>query len=216
MRRLGALVIAATLVVAGSACSSSKYTFVVNGAEKVSFKVPRDWATYTLATGAQDRLAPDSPGDVELLWSRGFDGDPNPDQKHLDAMANYGQITVYHPVGLANVYRVQGSYNQKLSLTEARKAILGVDPMYVGSDVQSLVEILEYQPVTRFRDLQGSRVRFNLRATSDTPWSTYEMVALFDQGNYRMYTFVIGCIGPCFEKAAGEIGEIVDSWRFER
>lgn len=217
MRRLGALMIAASLAAAVlGACSESKYTFVVSGSENISIKIPRSWKVFSMPTGAQDRLAPDSPGDVDLLWSRGFDGDPNPAEKHIAAMTNFGQVTVYHPVGLANVYRIQGSYNQKVSLTEARKAILGVDPMYVNSDVQSLVEILDYQPVTRFRDLQGSRVRFNLRSTSDTPWSTYEMLSLFDQGSYRMYTLIVGCIGPCFEESSREIAEVVDSWRFER
>ena len=216
MRRLGALMIAATLAAGVAACSESKYTFVVSGGENVSFKIPREWRVFSMPTGAQDRLAPDSPGDVDLLWSRGFDGDPNPAEKHVAAMTNYGQVTVYHPVGLANVYQIQGSYNQKVSLTEARKAILGVDPMYVSSDVQSLVEILEYEPVTRFGDLQGSRVRFNLRSTSDAPWSTYEMIALIDQGNYRMYTMIVGCIGTCFEESSREIAEIIDSWRFER
>lgn len=204
------------LAVSSAACAEAKYRYVVSGPENVSFRVPRQWSTFSQPTGADDRLAPDSPGDVQLIWSKGFDADPNAKQEHLDAMSNFGQVVVEHPVGLANVYQIQGSYNQKVSLTEARKAALGVDPLYVSSDVQSLVEVISYKPLTKFRGLQGSRVRFNLRTRSDAPWSTYDLIALIDQNRYRMYTFIVGCIGHCFQDHQSELDEIVNSWRFEQ
>ena len=216
MRRFGA--IAAALLLGGLAagCASPKYHYVVNGAENVSFKVPRGWSTFSLPTGADDRLSPDTPGDVKLLWSSGFDADPNSDAEHLAAVTNYGQTIVEHAVGIANVYEIQGSYNQKISLTEARKAPLGVDPLYVPDGVQSLVEIIKYEPIKRFRGLQGSRVQFNLRARGDAPWSTYDMLTFFDQGNFRLYTFTVGCIGRCFQDAKSVLADVIDSWRFEQ
>ena len=101
-------------------------------------------------------------------------------------------------------------------LTEARKAPLGVDPLYVPDDVRSLVEIISYKPFTRFKGVEGSQVRFNMRARSDAPWSTYEMVALIDQSHYRMYTFIIGCSGGCFEKNKSAMDEVINSWRFQK
>ena len=208
--------LALALTVVGTGCLEAKYRYVVSGAEKVSYRVPRHWATYRLPTGAVNRLSPDSPGDVQLVWSTGFDADPQAAEKHLAAMTNFGQLVVGYPVGVASIYQVQGSYNQKLSLTEARKAPLGVDPLFVSSDVQSLVEIIKYQPVKNFRGLQGSRLRFNLRSTSAAPWSTYDLLALIDQSHYRMYTFIIGCSGGCFEKNKSAMDEVINSWRFQK
>ena len=208
--------ISVALMLLGTGCLESKYRYVVSGAEKVSFWVTRSWSVYHLPTGAADRLSPSSPGDVQLIWSTGFDADPNATVDHLEAMANYGQVVVENAVGVAAVYQVQGSYNQKLSLTEARKAPLGVDPLYVPDDVRSLVEIISYKPFTRFKGVEGSQVRFNMRARSDAPWSTYEMVALIDQSHYRMYTFIVGCIGRCFEDHQSSLADVVNSWRIEK
>jgi hypothetical protein len=216
MRRLGASAVAVALAIGVGACAEAKYRYIVSGSEDVSFKVPSDWTTYSLPTGADDRIAPDSPGDVQLIWSSGFDADPNADVEHLKAMTDFGQVLVLHPVGVANVYQIQGSYNQKVSLTEARKAALGVDPLYVSDDVRSLVEVIEYKPLTRFRGLQGTRVRFNLRVRADAPWSTYDLIALIDQNRYRMYTFIVGCIGTCFQDNQSALDEVVNSWRFEQ
>ena len=216
MRRRAALVVVCVLALTAAGCSDSKFRYVVNSTENISFRVPRSWTVYSLPTGAQDRISPDSPDDVELLWSSGFDADPNPAREHLDAMTDYGRVTVEHPVGVASVYQIQGTYNQRVSLTAARTVPLGVDPLFVSDDVRSLVEIIDYQPVTNFRGLQGTRVVFNLRSTSDSPWSTYDMLTLVDQGRFRMYTFTVGCLGPCFESSRRQLTEIATSWRFEQ
>ena len=203
------------LLVGASACTQSTYKFLANGAEGVSLRVPRGWATFTVPTGAEGRLSPDSPGDVKLLWSVGFDASPTPDIQHLAAVDNYGQKTVDHPVGVIAVYQVQGTYNQKLSLTEVRAAPLGVDPMFVSDNVKSLVEIISYEPAKRRDGLQGSHVVFNLRSTDSAPWSTYDMRTFFDQGHYRMYTLIIGCLGPCFKQNQNRISSISASWRIQ-
>ena len=216
MRRPAALLLVCALAAAGAACSDSKYRYVVNSGEKVSFKVPRSWKVYSLPTGAQDRISPDNPDEVELLWSSGFDASPLPSKDNLAAMTDYGRVTVDHPVGVASVYQIQGTYNQRVSLTGARTVPLGVDPLFVPDDVRSLVEIIEYAPVTDFRGLQGTRVLFNLRSTSDAPWSTYDMLTLVDQGRFRLYTFIVGCTGPCFESSRRQLTEIARSWRFEK
>lgn len=216
MRRPATLLIACALAVGAASCAESKYRYVVDSAEKVSYKVPRSWRVYSLPTGAQGRIAPDNPDEVELLWSSGFDAAPDPSEDHLAAMTDYGRLTVDHPVGVANVYQIQGSYNQRVSLTGARTVPLGVDPLFVPDDVRSLVEIIDYKPVTNFRGLQGTRVVFNLRATSDAPWSTYNMLTLIDQGRYRLYTFTVGCTGACYESSRRQLTEIASSWRFEK
>ena len=41
--------------------------------------MPRSYTVYDLPTGRDDRLSPDSPEDVELLWSKGFDASIEPD-----------------------------------------------------------------------------------------------------------------------------------------
>jgi len=215
MRRLGPVALAFVMMLGAASCTQSTYRFISNGAEQVSLKLPRSWTTYPQSSGIEGRLAPDSPGDVKLLWSVGFDASPTPSKAHLAAVDDYGKKTVDHPVGVVSVYQVQGGYNQKLSLTEARSAPLGVDPMYVSDSVKSLVEIVKYEPAKRSDGLQGSHVVFNLRSNGNAPWSTYDMRTYFDQGHYRMYTLIIGCLGPCFEQAKNRIAAVSASWRIK-
>jgi hypothetical protein len=212
MRRIGPVLLTLALGVGVTGCSASKYHFVSDGTERVAFKVLRNWRVYDLPTGRSDRLSPDSPEDVQLVWSKGFDADPAPDPAHLDAVTNYGATSVSYPVGVANVYEVQGTYNQKLSLTVARTVPLGFDPLFVQDDTSDLVEIIDFQPLPASNGLQGSRVIFNERPNAQADWRTFDMITYIDQGRFRMYTFTIGCLGPCFKDNEARISDIAASW----
>lgn len=212
MRRIGAAVLALVLSIGATGCAESKYRYITNGAEKVAIKVPRSWAVYDLPVGRQDRLSPDAPEEVELLWSKGFDADPNPDPAHLAATTDYGTLAVEHPVGVVSIYQVDGSFNQKLSLTTARTVPLGFDPLYVQDDIKDLVEIISYEPIAERNGLQGSRVLFNMRPSSDADWRTFDMTTYFDQGRFRMYTFTVGCLSPCFKESEQRLRDIAGSW----
>jgi hypothetical protein len=212
MRRIAGVVLGLLLVAGAASCGQSKYHIVANGQEKAYFKLPRDWKVYKLPTGRSDRLSPNAPEDVELLWSVGFDGDPVPDQDHLGAATSFESPGTDYPVGVASVYLVQGSFNQNVSLAAARAAPLGFDPLNVPDDVKDLVEVLSYEPARRDDGLHGSRVRFNMRPNAAAPWRTYDMTTYFDPGRFRMYTFVIGCLGPCFRDRDHQIADIANSW----
>lgn len=213
MRRIGAAVLALVLGIGATGCGESKYRYISNAAEEVALKVPRDWAVYDLPTTRDDRISPDAPEEVELLWSKGFDADPDaPSPDHLGAVRDYKAAGVEHPVGVVSVYQVQGSYNQNLSLTSVRTVPLGFDPLYVKDDAKDLVEIISYEPLTARNGLQGSRVLFNMRPSPSDAWRTFDMTTYFDQGRFRMYTFTVGCLSPCFKDAEQRLRDIAGSW----
>jgi hypothetical protein len=209
---LAAALAAGTL--AGAACGESQSKYVGNGSENAYFKVPRAYELFDLPTGRDDRLQPENPEEVELLWSVGFDADDDPAVENVQAARDY-DVAVDSPVGIASIYQVQGSYNQQLSLTTLRTVPLGFDPLYVQDDAEDLVEIIDFAPLRGDTGLQGSRVLFNMRPTVDDPWRTYDMTTYFDQGRFRMYTFTVGCSAPCFKDREAEIRRVTSSWTVE-
>ena len=202
----------AALVLAG--CGTPAFRVVSNGKEHTYAKVPRDWAVIPIETGRVDRLDPAFGEDVELIWSVGLDAAASPDAGHFQQLVNYEPLD--EPTGVLSVYQIQGSYAQKVSLTEARMVPLAVDPLFVGDEVKDLVEIVDYQPFAPSDGLQGSRVVFNMRPQPDAPWSTYDLVTSFDQSRARMYTLVVGCSGECFKANRHTISQLVSSWKVDR
>lgn len=195
-------------------CGESKYQVVHNGGERTYLKAPRDWTVFPIETGRVDRIDPQYGEDVRLIWSRVFDASAEPTADHYaDAV---GLAKLDEPVAALNVYEVQGSYNQRLSLSEARSAPLGFDPLFVGDEIKDLVEVVQYTPLEAGDGLQGSRVVFNTRRDDASQWNTYDMVTAFDQGRFRMYTLVVGCSGACFEDNRSQISNIVTSWKVDR
>jgi hypothetical protein len=211
-------VVAAAAVVASSglaACGEPTYSFVSNGQENAYFKVPRDWQVYRLPNQRSDRLEPPQPEDVESIWQVGFDSADDANEDNLGAITNWTEVQVDDPVGQVAIYQVQGGFNQQLSLTTARSAVLGFDPLYVGDEVQDLVEVIRFEPVEPATGLQGSRVVFNVRPRADAPWRTYDLTTMIDQGRFRLYTFTVGCSASCFKDNERQISEIVSSWKVE-
>ena len=114
--------------------------------------------------------------------------------------------SVDKPVGQLQIFNVQGTFNQELSLTTARSTALGIDPLGVPDDVKDLVEIVTYTPIAH-DGLQGSRVVYNLHNEGE-PWQTVDATTLFDQSRNRFYVLRIGCTSECFKTNQDAIGEI--------
>ena len=124
-------------------------------------------------------------------------------------------VGVDAPVGVADIYQVQGSYNQKLSMTIARAVPLGFDPLYVADEVKDFVEIIRYEFIQPGDGLQGSRVLFNMRPSSTDPWRTFDMTTYFDPGRFRLYTFTVGCLATCFKDREDSLAKLVASWKVQ-
>ena len=117
-------------------------------------------------------------------------------------------------MGQLQIFNVQGSFNQELSLTTARSTALGIDPLGVPDDVKDLVEIVTYTPIAH-DGLQGSRVVYNLHNEGE-PWQTVDATTLFDQSRNRFYVLRIGCTSECFKQNQDAISEIANSWKVVR
>ena len=121
--------------------------------------LPHEWKVFT-ANG--DGVRPGRlPGHVESVWHVSFDASTKPSVENTTAIDALPPASVDKPVGQLQIYNVQGSFNQELSLSTARSTVLGIDPLGVPDDVKDLVEIVSYTPIAT-DGLQGSRVVYNL------------------------------------------------------
>jgi hypothetical protein len=205
-----ALGLAGALVLAS--CGENKYTYIDNGEENTYIRVPSAWKVFDVnGDGVRPAALPDS---VETIWHVAFDASAKPSVKHTTAIDALPPTSVDKPVGQLQIYNVQGSFNQELSLTTARSTVLGIDPLGVPDDVKDLVEIVSYTPIAR-DGLQGSRVVYNLHNEGD-PWQTVDATTLFDQSRNRFYVLRIGCTSSCFKDNQDAISQIATSWKVVR
>jgi hypothetical protein len=213
-RRRGLMVAAVGLGVGLllSSCGANKYTYVDNGRENTYLRVPAAWKVFTVdGEGSRPTALPDS---VETVWHVAFDASDQPSVKHTTAIDALPPSSVDKPVGQLQIYKVQGSFNQELSLSSARSTVLGIDPLGVPDDVKDLVEIVSYTPIAK-DGLQGSRVVYNLHNEGD-PWQTVDATTLFDQSRNRFYVLRIGCTSACFKANQNAISQIATSWKVVR
>jgi hypothetical protein len=200
------------LAVVLASCGANKYTYIDNGKENTYIRVPSAWKVFNVnGDGVRPAALPDS---VETIWHVAFDASTKPSVKHTTAIDALPPASVDKPVGQLQIYNVQGSFNQELSLSTARSTVLGIDPLGVPDDVKDLVEIVSYTPIAR-DGLQGSRVVYNLHNEGD-PWQTVDATTLFDQSRNRFYVLRIGCTSECFKDNQNAISQIATSWKVVR
>jgi hypothetical protein len=201
----GAIVLAVLL----GACGGSKWTYVDNGTENTYIRVPNKWKVFNI--DAEDDRPSAFPDTVESVWHVAFDAAEKPSVKNTDALDALPPASVDKPVGQLQIFQVTGSFNQELSLTTARSAALGIDPLGVPDEVKDLVEIVDYTPIAH-DGLQGSRVVYNLHNEGE-PWQTVDATTLFDQSRNRFYVLRIGCTSECFRNNQQAINDIATSWK---
>ena len=200
------------LAALASACGSAKFNYVDNNAENTYIRLPTEWKVFTAEGGG---VRPEAfPDTVESVWHVSFDASEKPSVENAAALDALPPASVDKPVGQLQIFNVQGSFNQELSLTSARTTALGIDPLGVPDDVKDLVEIVTYAPIAH-DGLQGSRVVYNLHNEGE-PWQTVDATTLFDQSRNRFYVLRIGCTSECFKQNQDAISEIANSWTVVR
>ncbi len=210
-RVLGAASAAAALLAIAS-CGDAKFSYVDNSAEDTYIRVPNGWEVFTVeGGGVRPEAFPDS---VESVWHVAFDASEKPSLENTAAIDALPPSSVDQPVGQLQIFDVQGSFNQELSLTTARTTALGLDPLGVPDEIKDLVEIVSYSPLSQ-DGMQGSRVVYNLHNEGE-PWQTVDATTLFDQSRNRFYVLRIGCTSECFKEHQDDISEIATSWKVVR
>jgi hypothetical protein len=207
---LAVLTVLALLALAG--CGGAKFSYVDNSAEDTYIRVPNEWEVFTVEGGG---VRPEAfPDTVESVWHVAFDASEKPSLENTAAIDALPPSSVDQPVGQLQIFDVQGSFNQELSLTTARTTALGLDPLGVPDDIKDLVEIVSYTPLAQ-DGMQGSRVVYNLHNEGE-PWQTVDATTLFDQSRNRFYVLRIGCTSECFRENQDDISEIATSWKVVR
>jgi hypothetical protein len=103
-----------------------------------------------------------------------------------------------------------------LSASLARRAVglVSFDPLLPSTTDEGLSEVLAFDPRPTNAKASGSRVVYRLRHEQTTDWLlTVNLSTFFDSSTSRLYALEVVCTPACYDKAAGDIDKIVNSWR---
>ena len=196
------LIAASSLIVS---CGQPSQRYLANKTERVYLKVPRDWNDVTFTNDDTDRLEAKT-SQATLLWRVAASADPEATPTSADAD---------FPLVFMAVYQLDGELNQNMSASLARVAgsPTGFDPVLPSDSSESaLVEVLDYSPLS-FNDMNGTRVVFRSRTTSDTDYQlVYDLSTAYDSHNFRLYVMQVGCSIECYEDNSETISTVADSW----
>ena len=197
------MLIALTVLLAS--CGQSSQRYLANKSERVYLKVPRDWNDVGFTADDADRLEAKT-SQATLVWRVAASADPEATPASADAD---------YPLVFMAVYQLDGELNQNMSASLARVAgsSTGFDPVLPSDSSQSsLVEVLDYRPLS-FKDMNGTRVVFRSRASSDTDYQlVYDLSTAYDSHNFRLYVMQVGCNVKCYENNTDAIDTVANSW----
>lgn len=188
-----------------TSCGESSHRYIANKAERVYFKVPRDWDEVPFSDSDADRLEAQT-SQATLVWRSAASTDPNATPTKADAD---------YPLVFAAVYQLDGELNQNMSASLARVAVspTGFDPVLPqDSSQRELVEVMSYAPLA-FDNMNGTRVVFRSRETPDTDYQlVYDMSAAYDSRHFRLFVLQIGCSTSCYDNNQSAITSVANSW----
>ena len=194
-------------VLALTACGSSGHRYLANRDEEVYLRVPTSWHDVLLSDSVQDPLL-QATSDAKVISKSVVSPQKDAvEQKDLDGAS---------PIATMTVYETTGVFNQQLSASLARKAagLVSFDPMLPTSESEGLSEVLDFDPNPTNANVSGSRVVYRVRSDKTSDWVlTINLSTYFDPSESRLYALEVTCSPSCYEKSAGEIDRIVNSWR---
>jgi len=203
-RRWGSAV-AALMVL--TACGPSGHRFLANRDEKVYLRVPSSWHDVKLSESMPDPLT-QATSDAKVISKAIVTPQAGVfQQKDLDGEAPFATMTVY---------QTTGAFNQQMSASLARRAVglVSFDPLLPSSDQEGLAEVLDFDGKPANAKLSGSRVVYRVRNDKTSDWLlTVNLSTFFDPSTSRLYSLEVVCSPACYEKSAGDIDKIVNSWR---
>jgi hypothetical protein len=203
-RRLGSAV-AALLVL--TACGPSGHRYLANRDEKVYLRVPTSWHDVRLSDTIQDPLL-QATSDAKIISKTVVSPQTDAvEQKDLSGDSPFATMTVYETTG---------AFNQQMSASLARRAVglVPYDPLLPGTDNEGLSEVLDFDPNPTNATITGSHVVFRARGSTSGDWAlTVNLSTYFDPSESRLYALEVICSPACYDKDAGEIDKIVNSWK---
>ena len=207
-RRRGSAVAAALIVM--TACGSSSSRYLANRDEKVYLRVPNSWHDVKLSDSVPDPLTQATSDAKVLSKSIVTPQDGAEEQADLDGDSPFATMTVYETTG---------AFNQQLSASLARRAVglVSFDPLLPGDADDGKSEVLDFDPKPTNANLSGSRVVYRVRSDKTSDWAlTINLSTFFSPSESRLYSLEVICSPDCYDKDAGEIDRIVNSWRIDQ
>lgn len=205
--RWGSAVAAALMLM--TACGSSSSRYLANRDEKVYLRVPNSWHDVKLSESVLDPLM-QATSDAKVLSKSVVTPQVGAkEQADLDGQMPFATMTVYETTG---------AFNQQLSASLARRAVglVSFDPLLPGDDDDGLSEVLDFDPKPTNAKVSGSRVVYRVRSAKTDDWAlTVNLSTFFNPSEQRLYALEVICSPDCYDKDAGEIDKIVNSWRID-
>jgi hypothetical protein len=205
--RWGSAVAAAIILLTACAPPSSRY--LTNRDEKVYLRVPRSWHDVRLSDSVLDPLTQATSDAKVLSKSVVTPQEGAVEQKDLDGQSPFATMTVYETTGV---------FNQQLSASLARRAVglVSFDPLLPGTDDEGLSEVIDFDPKPTNATVSGSRVVYRVRNDKAGDWAlTVNLSTYFSPSEQRLYALEVVCSPECYDKDAGTIDKIVNSWRID-
>ena len=190
-----------------SACGPSSHRFLANRDEKVYLRVPSTWHDVQLSDSIKDPVL-QATSDAKVLSKAVV-------SPQKDA-AEQADLDGESPIATMTVYETKGAFNQQLSASLARRVVglVSFDPLLPSADDEGLSEVLDFDANPTNAKVNGSRVVYRVRSDKTSDWLlTVNLSTFFDESESRLYALEVICSPTCYEKSAGEIDKIVNSWR---
>jgi hypothetical protein len=195
----------AVAAAAGLAACGTDYHYVKNSDEGVYLKVPNDWEIFDEEQYFRATLDEPSPAQLDSLreneWAAGFDGDPNPSPRNLNALDSR------HPHGFARVHGIGIDEHDTFSLQSARNLVAPIDELIDAGAAQ----VLDAEEFSLNGGFRGSHIVVNL-GLEKGGYTTLDQTVVVDADTTKLYILAIGCSDTCYEKNKDEITSLVDSW----
>ena len=195
----------AVAAAAGLAACGTDYHYVKNSDEGVYLKVPNDWEIFDEEQYFRATLDEPSPAQLDALreneWAAGFDGDPNPSPRNLNALDSR------HPHGFARVHGIGIDEHDTFSLQSARNLVAPIDELIDAGAAQ----VLDAEEFSLNGGFRGSHIVVNL-GLEKGGYTTLDQTVVVDADTTKLYILAIGCSDTCYEKNKDEITSLVDSW----
>jgi hypothetical protein len=199
--------IGAGLVAVGllAGCADSGYNYVKSSSDRTYFKVPSKWTLFD-EEDVVDRTSGDLTDSqreqvLDQTWRVAFDASPNPTLSHL------GATTAKDPTGLAVVRSLSFDDADTMSTNALRNYFFDID---TALDEQT-GEVVDYEELQLDGGFRGVHVVANL-SMSDGGILTIDQTVLLDQATTKVYALIVSCSDVCYERNAGDIEKVVDSW----
>ncbi len=190
------------------ACGPSSNRYLANRDEKVYLRVPSGWHDVLLNDTVKDHLT-EATSDAKVISKSVV----SPQKGAVDQ----GALDFESPIATMTVYETKGELNQNMSASLARKiGLVSYDPVLPGTDSKDLSEVIDFNPspTNAKSKVSGSRVVYRARTDPKLDWQvTVNLSTYFDPSHSRLYALEVTCSTTCYDKAAGDIDKVVNSWR---